>query len=146
MSRIDRPTYEQLIVCGGISDLRGKRISVFLPDVRIPRDELFQDALLMTDYDLELESSRKTLEAAEKAGDISGVLKTSHHMGTVLQKRGDYDGALECYRKALELAESTGKLEEVSRNYYRMGTIHQKRGDYDGRRAIAAAYRRAITR
>jgi tetratricopeptide (TPR) repeat protein len=65
----------------------------------------------MTDYDLELESSRKTLEAAERAGDISAVLKTRHHMGTVFQKRGDYDGALECYHKALELAESAGNNE-----------------------------------
>ncbi len=83
------------------------------------------------DSDRAYEYARKSLEAAQKSGNLDLIGRASIRLGHVHMLRDEDDAAVELCKAGIEIAKKTGKTFFLEQGYGILGGIHLRRQDWD---------------
>ncbi|HVU55618.1 MAG TPA: histidine kinase [Puia sp.] len=68
---------------------------------------------------------------AQKAGDITGVIKNLSLIGCAYREGGNYEKAFEIYRRCIQMAEEARLPEHIASEYFELAELFMQIEDYD---------------
>ena len=73
----------------------------------------------------------RSLEASEKADNVSQSAIVGKQIGSIAQVQGDYEGSLEYFERSLKASEEAGDRTSTADSLNQIGIAAYKRGDYE---------------
>jgi tetratricopeptide (TPR) repeat protein len=87
--------------------------------------------MIKGEFDLGLDSYKKSLTIAEKFGHKHLIASSLNNMGIIYDRKGELEPALENYEKSLRIREELGTKRAIAGSLNNIGRIYHEKGELD---------------